>query len=59
MRLEPNLFAEGITFFKNKFFQLTWRENSLLIYKKDSFERDEIKYYSGEGWGLTHDGMMI
>lgn len=48
-------FAEGMTVFHNKVFQLTWQEQKGFIYDPATFEKQSEFTYSGEGWGLTHD----
>jgi len=54
-RLSPRLFGEGITLWRNRLIQLTWREHLAIVYDRDSFARLETFRYEGEGWGLTHD----
>lgn len=56
IRLAPNLFGEGITYWRGRLVQLTWREQLGLIHDANTLERLEIFHYPGEGWGLTHDG---
>ncbi len=52
-------FAEGLALFDGKLFQLTWQHQKGFIYDRDTFAaRGEFKY-SGEGWGLTHDGKSL
>jgi glutamine cyclotransferase len=48
-------FAEGMTVFHNKVFQLTWQNQKGFIYKPDDFTKTGEFQYTGEGWGLTHD----
>lgn len=52
-------FAEGITLFKGKIFQLTWQHQLGLIYDAESFEKTGEFTYTGEGWGLTTDGESL
>lgn len=52
-------FAEGLTELNNKLYQLTWRERSLLIYDAHNFNLIKTLNYSGEGWGLTHNGKQL
>ncbi len=56
---EEHIFAEGITVFHNKIFQLTWKNNILFIYDTDDFSLRETREYPGEGWGITHDGHSL
>ena len=51
-------FAEGITFFKGKIYQLTWQHQLGFIYD-ESFEKLGEFSYRGEGWGLTNDGSSL
>jgi glutaminyl-peptide cyclotransferase len=48
-------FAEGMTIFQDRIYQLTWQSHKGFIYDLKDFERQgEFSYWS-EGWGLTHD----
>ncbi|HEX8456833.1 MAG TPA: glutaminyl-peptide cyclotransferase [Pyrinomonadaceae bacterium] len=52
-------FAEGMTVFHNKVFQLTWQEQKGFIYDPATFQKQGEFSYTGEGWGLTHDGQSL
>jgi len=52
-------FGEGITIFGNKLYQLTWVNQVGFVYDVETFERLGTFRYSGEGWGLTHDGKRL
>jgi glutamine cyclotransferase len=54
-----NYFAEGMTVFHNKVFQLTWQEHRGFIYDPITFQKQGEFSYAGEGWGLTHDGESL
>jgi glutamine cyclotransferase len=54
-----NYFAEGMTVFRNKVFQLTWQEQKGFIYDPATFQKQGEFNYTGEGWGLTHDGESL
>lgn len=54
-KLPKKYFAEGLTLFNNKLYLLTWQEQSLLVYNRDTFQLEATLPYEGEGWGLTHD----
>lgn len=54
-----NYFAEGMTVFHNKVFQLTWQEQKGFIYDPDTFQKQGEFTYTGEGWGLTHDNESL
>ena len=59
--LDNAFFAEGLTVFKDKIIQLTWRENTGLVYDKESFELiDQFQYdQSMQGWGLCTDDKWL
>src|ERR1043165_1672263 len=48
-------FAEGLTRFGGKIYQLTWRGMKGFVYDPKTFEKTGEFKYEGEGWGLTHD----
>ncbi len=52
-------FAEGITFFKGKIYQLTWQHQLGFVYDAESLEKLGEFSYRGEGWGLTTDGSSL
>jgi glutamine cyclotransferase len=54
--IPPEYFSEGLTEWKHKLFQLTWREQTGFIYATDTFNLIGKFTYPTEGWGLTHDG---
>ena len=51
--LPEELFAEGLGYYNNQLFQLTWQENTGFIYNFDSFSLLDTFKYPTEGWGLT------
>jgi glutamine cyclotransferase len=53
VKIESNLFAEGIAIFNNKLFMLTWKSKKALVFDKNSFELIDSFKYNSEGWGLT------
>ena len=55
-------FGEGITFFKDKVYQLTWENGVGFVYDAKTFKKiKEFKILSKskEGWGLTHDSSSL
>ena len=48
-------FAEGMTIFQDKIFQLTWQAQKGFVYDLKKFKQEGEFTYEGEGWGLTHD----
>lgn len=61
INLSKDYFGEGLTILNHKIFQLTWQEDTGLIYDLTTFEKiGSFKYgQSKEGWGLCNDGKMI
>ena len=51
----PYFFAEGMTLFGGKVYQLTWKGEKGFIYDPQTFLKTGEFTYTGEGWGLTHD----
>ncbi len=54
----PAYFAEGMTIFNDKIYQLTWQSKKGFIYDLKDFKQIDNFVYgqSIEGWGLTNDG---
>ncbi|MEZ5070589.1 MAG: glutaminyl-peptide cyclotransferase [Bacteroidales bacterium] len=54
--LDAKLFGEGITLFRGRIYQLTYKAQVGFVYDKSSFEELQKVYYQNkEGWGLTHN----
>jgi glutamine cyclotransferase len=52
-------FGEGITVFKSDLFELTWQSGIAFVYDRTTFAPKKSFKYTGEGWGLTHDGTNL
>lgn len=57
--LSRDYFGEGITIFNDQIYQLTWREMTAFVYGLNDFKLIREFRYTGEGWGLTHDGTNL
>ena len=57
--LPPRYFGEGITVYKDRLIQLTWRSHTGFVYDTENFRCLKIFHYATEGWGLTHDGLSL
>lgn len=58
--LDKKYFGEGITIFKGKVYQLTYKDQLGFVYEYPSFKKiTEFKFNSHEGWGLTNDGTYL
>ena len=56
--LEKKYFAEGLTIFNNRIYQLTWENNVIFVYDRELNRIDRFDY-AGEGWGITSDGEYL
>ena len=54
--LPQHRFGEGLAWFDQRLWQLSWKAGELRIYRLQPLRLDAIWRYRGEGWGLTHDG---
>lgn len=52
-------FAEGLALLNGRLIQLTWQERTGFIYDQETFQPLGTFNYSGEGWGLAHDGKSL
>lgn len=57
-KLSAEYFAEGLTFFDNKFYLLTWNEHKVLVYNRN-LELLKTLHNPGYGWGITHDNKSL
>lgn len=57
--LANRYFGEGITLLGERIIQLTWRSHAGFVYDRDTFTIIQQFEYSGEGWGITHDGRHL
>ena len=58
-RLDSQYFGEGIAILNDTLFQLTWQSGIAFLYDRTTFTRTGTFSYTGEGWGLTHDGRRL
>src|SRR5689334_8008225 len=59
VKLEDRYFAEGITVLHDTLYQLTYRENEVLVYNARDFKRIGSFPFQGEGWGMTNNGKEL
>jgi glutamine cyclotransferase len=55
----PQFFGEGLALLKGRAYQLTWQTQKGFIYDTEEFRLLDTFSYTGEGWGLTHDGRSL
>ncbi len=53
------VFAEGLALVGTRLFQITWKHETVYTYDRDTFKKGPTFPYSGEGWGLCHDGREL
>jgi len=59
VKLDDEFFAEGITILNNKLYQLTWREQTALVYELPTLKAITQFQFEGEGWGLSNNGKQL
>ena len=53
-------FGEGIVFFKDKLYQLTYKNHTGFIYDAKTYHRlDSFRYQNSEGWALNTDSISL
>lgn len=57
--LDAHLFAEGLTVLDGNVYQLTWRNATMLVYRKADLQFQRALPLAGEGWGLTNNGREL
>ena len=59
--ISKDYFGEGITFWKDELFELTWSSEIAFVYDAATFASKRSFNYKGEGWALTHnaDGLIM
>ena len=57
--MEPQYFGEGITVWRDRIVQLTYRNEIGFIYDRETLKPRGTFSYRGEGWGLTNDGTSL
>jgi glutaminyl-peptide cyclotransferase len=53
------VFAEGLALVGSRLFQITWKHETVFTYDRDTFAKGPSFPYSGEGWGLCHNGQEL
>jgi len=57
--LPTEYFGEGLTDWGSNLIQLTWKSHKAFVYDRFSFSLVRTFEFTGEGWGLTHDGSQL
>lgn len=53
------VFAEGLALVGRRLFQITWKHGEAYTYDRDTFTKGPTFSYTGEGWGLCHNGSEL
>lgn len=56
LNIDSQLFGEGITIYKDKIYQITWRSRKGFVYDLKTFSLESGFHYNSEGWGITTAG---
>ena len=56
---DKKYFGEGIVILKDKIYQLTWQNETLVLYDAGPLKEIKKIEYQGEGWGLTTNGRHL
>ena len=59
VKLNKEVFGEGITLFNEKIYQLTWKENKVYVYNSNTLQKEKEFYWQYEGWGITHNDTSL
>ena len=59
VKLPSTIFGEGVTVFNDKIYQLTWERGLCYVYDRRTMVYQKYHRYTGEGWGLTHNGKQL
>ena len=57
--ISKDYFGEGITFWKDELFELTWSTEIGFVYDAKTFASKRSFNYKGEGWALTHNAESL
>jgi len=57
--VDESLFGEGVAGHAGRLYQLTWREEQVLVRDRCSLAETGRMTFDGEGWGLTGDGSVL
>lgn len=57
--MHPRVFGEGITVWGDRIIGLTWRAQTGFEWDANTFKLKSQFGYTGEGWGITHNGTSL
>lgn len=53
LNMDNQYFGEGVTIYRDKIYQITWRSRKGFIYDLKTFSLESTFSYHSEGWGIT------
>ena len=56
---DKQIFAEGITIYKDKIYQLSWKNNLIFQYDKHDMSLANSMNFPYQGWGITHNEELL
>lgn len=56
LSLDSRLFGEGVTIYKDKIYQITWKSHKGFVYDLETFSLESTFTYNSQGWGITTMG---
>lgn len=59
LNLPKRLFGEGLALHNQRLWQLSWKAGQLRVYTLRPLALEKTLRYSGQGWGLAHDGQRF
>ena len=59
INLSDEYFAEGITLYEGRIYQLTWQNQKAFVYESNTFKKIQTINYKGEGWGIATDSRNL
>jgi glutamine cyclotransferase len=59
VKLSDTYFGEGTTLFKDKIYQLTYKEHKVFVYDAKTLNKINEFEWPYEGWGMTHNDTSI
>jgi glutaminyl-peptide cyclotransferase len=57
--LDAPYFGEGVVGWKDRLIQVTWQDQTGFVYNLADLSLKDSFSYTGEGWGLTHNGKQL
>ena len=58
-QITEDVFAEGLTFYNDQIYQLTWQDGVAFVRVPDDLSETRRFTYTGEGWGVCYNGSTL